>query len=354
MSRIFKALERAEQERRRDAVDLSSLLLPPATAEDGAPAAVIPTPARPAPATVPPATAPAAVPARPAAAPAVDTTPAAPVAAAAAPVSAPVAAPAAPVAAPAAAVAAPVAAPAAPSMASVSAPAVASPPAEPARAATILRSAPQVSLPSDQPEFERLKMMVTMAGAEVKTVMLISPGRGEGVTTVTLGLARALASGALQGILAVDVPGSGRGLAARLGVAAPCGLSDILAGEASVAAAVVSSVVPRVSVLAHGRGVADFTQSRWLERAQQLLGDVRDSYDEILIDGGSLAGSPGSLLLGQRVDAVVLVVDAERTAVEAARRASAELRTAGARVLGVLLNRRRRYMPSFIARRFAV
>jgi Mrp family chromosome partitioning ATPase len=78
---------------------------------------------------------------------------------------------------------------------------------------------------------------------------------------------------------------------------------------------------------------------------------MRSDFDHLIFDGGSLATSPDSLLVASKVDGVILIVQAERTDPETVREASNQLRAAGANLLGVVLNRRRDYLPGFLARR---
>jgi Mrp family chromosome partitioning ATPase len=95
----------------------------------------------------------------------------------------------------------------------------------------------------------------------------------------------------------------------------------------------------------------DLAQACSLGLFDAVLKDLRDLYDYLLFDGGSLEACPDSLLAASRVDGAMLVVQAERTGTEVLREASDSLRKAGANLLGVVLNRRRQYVPGFIARR---
>lgn len=73
-----------------------------------------------------------------------------------------------------------------------------------------------------------------------------------------------------------------------------------------------------------------------------LLGELRQRFAWVVIDAAPPAASPLSLLLGQKADAVVLVVEAERTEREAMRQAAELIRGHGGRLVGALLNKRRR------------
>jgi len=210
-----------------------------------------------------------------------------------------------------------------------------------------------VDLPERREEYEKLKVMLTLEASrsELRSVLLVSALPGEGVSTVTLGLAASMAEGARQGILVIDLNAANPVLADRLGLRAEIGLGDLLAKDAAPADAIVESEVPHLFLLGRGRASVDLSQPSSLGLFDEMIRGIRSDFDHLLFDGGSLATSPDSLLVASKVDGVILVVQAERTGSETVRDASNQLRMAGANVLGVVLNRRRDYLPGFLARR---
>lgn len=233
---------------------------------------------------------------------------------------------------------------------------VIAPPAPPIiRASAVLEPAQdeeEIELPQAREEMERLKIMLSLAASrsELRTVMFVSALAGEGVSSVSLGLASELAAGAMQGVLLVESSSGHASLGEWLQISPRYGLSDMLAKAIQRNEAVLSTGVPRLFYLSRGRVDADFSQPRWTGLFEELIADLRDAFDYVVLDGGSLETSPDSLLLARRVDGVVLVVESE-TSASLVREATMNLRKAGANLLGVVLNRRRRYLPKFLAKR---
>ncbi len=180
--------------------------------------------------------------------------------------------------------------------------------------------------------------------------MLVSALPGEGVSTVALGLAASMAEVARQGVLVIDLNSANPTLAGRLGTDPDAGLGELLAKDATRAEAIVESQIPRLFVLGRGRLDADLSQPSSLSLFEDLVKGMRSDFDYVIIDGGSVSSSPDSLLVASKVDGVILVVQAERTGSETVRDASNQLRTAGANLLGAVLNRRRNYLPGFLSR----
>jgi Mrp family chromosome partitioning ATPase len=192
-------------------------------------------------------------------------------------------------------------------------------------------------------------LAVASSSADLKSLMFVSTLPGEGVTTVALGFACAALEGAPQGVLVVDADFARPELAGRLGVTPKAGIAEVLAKEVTLADAIQPTMVQRLSFLSAGRRPVDLARSRGL--LEELLGELRTTYDYVVVDGGAVQSRSESLLFASRVDAVALVVRAERTGAELARGTAIHLRGAGANLLGTILNRRREYLPSFLAKR---
>jgi Mrp family chromosome partitioning ATPase len=158
-----------------------------------------------------------------------------------------------------------------------------------------------------------------------------------------------MVEGAQQGVLVVDCNSASPDLADRLGLMPRWGLSELLAKEVSRGDAIVASQVPHLFLLGRGRTTGDLSQPASLALFEEAVTGLRSAFDYLILDGGSLDSCPDSLLLASRVDGVVLVVRAERTGTESLREASSQLKRAGANVLGVVLNRRREYLPRFLS-----
>lgn len=109
-------------------------------------------------------------------------------------------------------------------------------------------------------------------------------------------------------------------------------------------------------VLAHINDNLDVLSSSRLEgddlkrfdspvRLTELMDQYRQSYDYVLFDTPPVSAGSTALRIGSAADGVILVVEAERTLVETARRVKEQLGQVRARILGVVLNKRRLPIP---------
>jgi capsular exopolysaccharide synthesis family protein len=88
------------------------------------------------------------------------------------------------------------------------------------------------------------------------------------------------------------------------------------------------------------------------EGLRSRLAELRAEFDYVLVDGPPVNLYADTALLGKLVDGVVLVVQANSTHREAARKAKESLDSANVRLLGVVLNKRTFPIPEFLYRKF--
>lgn len=82
-----------------------------------------------------------------------------------------------------------------------------------------------------------------------------------------------------------------------------------------------------------------------------VLARLRERFDLIVFDSPPGSASSHALLLAPQCDGMVLVIEAERTRWQVAQNLQERLTAQGGRILGVILNKRKYYIPRFIYRR---
>jgi len=183
-----------------------------------------------------------------------------------------------------------------------------------------------------------------LSASNGKTVrsLLITSGRDlEGKTTVSTGIAVALARHAHAKVLLVDVNLRRPALAKLFGVSATSGLREFLQG-ASIEQVVQQTVEPRLSLLANA---AAGSIAELLTKLPERLDALYGRFDYVVFDGDSTLTSSEAALLAQYVDGVVLVAECEQTKREILSLCKEKLARLGGKVLGVVLNKRQFYIP---------
>ena len=176
-------------------------------------------------------------------------------------------------------------------------------------------------------------------GDHVVLVAGVSPGPASGIFAADLaaGLARTHGS-----TLLVCAHSDSAVPQALLGAAAGRGLSDVLAGVASLEEVVhETAAVPGLTVITPGTHRAFAAAPRTLAAADKLMAQLRATAQYVVIDVQATPEGAGTFTLAQYADGALIVVQERRTthgeAIETIRR----LRLLGTHVLGVVLSSKR-------------
>ncbi|HKK07242.1 MAG TPA: polysaccharide biosynthesis tyrosine autokinase, partial [Gemmatimonadota bacterium] len=144
------------------------------------------------------------------------------------------------------------------------------------------------------------------------TVVVSSPGTGDGKSTVATNLAVSYANAGYRTTLAdADLF---RGCVHRIfGIPARPGLAECLLGEADVKDVLREVQVPGVMVVPSGRRTADGADLLGSARAREVLDELAARTDVLIVDTPPLAAGPEAAVLGEMSDKTVLVLRSEHT-----------------------------------------
>jgi capsular exopolysaccharide synthesis family protein len=198
-----------------------------------------------------------------------------------------------------------------------------------------------------QEEYQKLRAsLVTIAvPSGLHTILITAPRHGEGTTTVAIGLASSLAREREARVLLIEANLRTPCFSAVLPLPAHAGLVDFAAGRVAPEALPVRLEELNLSVIAVGDAPNSAVD---LEVIDGLLARFHAQYDFIVVDAPPVNSYADTSVLSTKVDGVILVVEADRTPVAEAESAKRQLDKIGVRILGVVLNRRRSYIPAFL------
>jgi capsular exopolysaccharide synthesis family protein len=170
----------------------------------------------------------------------------------------------------------------------------------------------------------------------LRTLLITSALPGDGKTTVAANLAYAM-SGA-SSVLIVDADLRRPRVAEYLGVEGSVGLTDVLLGEVPLERAKLRWSDSDLDILASGPVPPNPADVLTSAAMRGLLESGLAAYDVVIVDSPPVLSVADAALLSPLVDGVVVVIDARRTRQSQAVQAVRELESAGARVVGVILN----------------
>lgn len=183
----------------------------------------------------------------------------------------------------------------------------------------------------------RTALLLTGTGSAPGVVLVSSAAAGEGKTTVAINLASVLAQHGKTCLVEGDLRRPMIDLA--MGLHATRGLVEVLSGRAALSEAIITATgVPGLSVLPVKTlpdNPADLLAS---EPMQQVLRNLRDSFDYVVLDSPPIIPFSDARLLARQADAVILVSRYGSTTRRTMTRGAEMLNEVQAPLLGVVLN----------------
>jgi succinoglycan biosynthesis transport protein ExoP len=173
----------------------------------------------------------------------------------------------------------------------------------------------------------------------VRTLLVTSAMPGEGKTVTAANLAVVLAQAGRRVIL-VDADLRKPGVHVMFGLRNTHGLTSLihLQGTA-VESAVQMTEQENLSVITTGPLPPNPAELLGTQRMRSILNDLAAQCDVVVVDSPPVQAVADALILGSFMDGTLFVVDASRSRRRSVHRAREALDRAGARVLGVVLNR---------------
>ena len=194
----------------------------------------------------------------------------------------------------------------------------------------------------------RINLLSRFPDGSIRTILFTGFAHGGGTSTTAINIAAALARDSALRVLLIDANFRTPSIHAVFKIDPAQDLSDLLTGNSHQGPIKVGPgnlhVIP-----CNGRhsDPAILFDSDGFDR---FLKKVRETYDYIIFDGAPVQRFPEVRVLCAKVDGVVLVVESGKTHRRLALSVKKQLEGAGGKILGVVLNRRKFYIPEFIYR----
>ncbi|WP_284641755.1 CpsD/CapB family tyrosine-protein kinase [Paenibacillus silviterrae] len=183
----------------------------------------------------------------------------------------------------------------------------------------------------------RVNIEFATAGESVQTIAFTSSRRGEGRSTNARQLAVAFASSGKRTVL-VDADLRVSTPYGDFGREASGGLSAYLSNTCELEQAIEPTAVNGLDIIKSGPIAQNASELLASTRMEQLLAQLKQSYDMVIVDGPPLSFIDGKVLAA-KCDGVVLVLEFGRVTRATAKQIQEQLTQIHARLLGTVLNK---------------
>ena len=184
-----------------------------------------------------------------------------------------------------------------------------------------------------------LRTNLIFTGSNIRAVSLTSFSASEGKSTLSFQLAASIAQAGKR-VLLVDADLRKSVLAARLHLHNKTeGLSHFLSGQANANELIYETDVPKLYIMFAGTRVPNASELLGGENFPKLIEALKDVFDYVIVDAAPIGQVIDCAVMAPALDGVLLVVDATHNSYKLERRVKQQLEMAGAKILGVVLNR---------------
>lgn len=187
--------------------------------------------------------------------------------------------------------------------------------------------------------YKTLRTNIEFSGEDNKAIVLTSSTPDEGKSTVSLGLAAALAEGGKR-VLFVDADLRKSVLIGRHRVTQEVrGLSHYLSGQAALDDIICNTQEKGLHVIFAGIVPPNPSELLGQDKFAHMIESVKKGYDYIIIDAPPLGSVIDAAVIAKVCDASVLVIAANAVSYKFVRTVKDQLEKTGCPILGVVLNK---------------
>lgn len=180
-----------------------------------------------------------------------------------------------------------------------------------------------------------------------RSIQFIASRSGEGASVICREFAKVLARRLDMSVLLVDADPQGEQLA-HFDIQRSMGWNEAVFDNAPIQYALKQIADSKLFVTQMAMPGESITRIVHAPEIEAILEDLKRQFDFIVIDTLPGTVSVDGLTLSHKVDGVILIVEAECTRWQIVQQTKENIEIRGGNVLGVILNKRRFYIPKFI------
>lgn len=211
--------------------------------------------------------------------------------------------------------------------------------------------APQQALHQvDTERYQDLKvnLLTRYPDKSIKTILFAATTHGDGASTIAINFATTLAKDCQLKVLLVDVNLRTPALHEVFHIEHAPGLSDLLTNNGKVSPQIKKVGPGGFYVLPCGSNHSGPVGLFESPRFDRFLKIMRERFDYVILDAPPFSQFSDSRVICSKVDGVILVLKYGTTRRQVALRVKKELEDSGGKLLGVVMNKRRYYIPRWI------
>ena len=171
---------------------------------------------------------------------------------------------------------------------------------------------------------------------KLKTILVTSSDSNEGKSTISGNLALAFAQSDKR-VLLIDCDLRSPSIHKKFKISNIYGLSEVLLGTKRISET-IKSYNNKIDILPSGNLPPNPSELLGSEAFENLLEQLKESYDLIILDSAPVRVVSDSQLLAAKADGTILVVKKDKTKINYIKESKNLLKNVGANIIGCVLN----------------
>lgn len=183
----------------------------------------------------------------------------------------------------------------------------------------------------------RTNIQFSTIDSDIKTLLVTSPGPGEGKSITAANLAIAMSQIGKK-VLLVDCDLRRPSVHKFFDISNEVGLTNLLKEEL-ILEKIVYKVSSNFNILTCGTIPHNPSEVMASQRMKKFLQEAANEYNFIILDTPPVIAVTDAQILSTRVEGVLMVINSTVTSIEAGKKAKSLLKAVNANIIGVVLNK---------------
>ncbi|MCK5680068.1 hypothetical protein KAI46_04575, partial [bacterium] len=160
---------------------------------------------------------------------------------------------------------------------------------------------------ADQVKILRTRMLQRLLSIGGNSVLITSPGSGEGKTVNAINVAISIAQEIDRTVLLIDANLRKPAIHKYFGLEESLGLADYLLGKASISEVLINPGIDKLTIMPGGQPLSTSSEMLGATRMADLVKEMKDRYEDriLVFDGPDILTSADSQVFAKLVDGIV-------------------------------------------------
>jgi capsular exopolysaccharide synthesis family protein len=190
------------------------------------------------------------------------------------------------------------------------------------------------------------RLQTQFIDSKIKTLLFTGTSQGSGASKISADFASSLAVAFQHKVLLIDANLRTPGIHKFFKNHNATGLFDIFLDRRP---RIEKNISSNLYIVTCNKNITQEIDSFFgSERFDEFIGQISESFDYVILDGPPVTSFSESLSIGAKVSGVILIIEAGKTRQSVAVKAKNEIEGAGGNFLGVVLNKRKYYIPQWV------